>query len=81
MSYCFYYILYCKFSGHYVYEEREDCWQYTAQDSATRFDSLEEAAEVKTELETEGFPPLTIFKMKQTTRIVKIIQMDETAEG
>ena len=79
MSYCFYYILYCKFSGHYVYEEREDCWQYTAQDSATRFDSLEGAAEVKTELETKGFPPLTILKMKQTTEIISIIQMD--AEG
>ena len=44
MSYCIYYVLYCKFSGHYVCEEREDCWQYTVQDSATRFDSLEEAA-------------------------------------
>ena len=74
MSYCFYYILYCKFSGHYVYEEREDCWQYTVQDSATRFDSLEEAAEVKTELETKGFPALTIFKIKQTMEIVDVIQ-------
>ena len=80
MSYCFYYILYCKSSGHYVYEEREDCWQYTVQDSATRFDSLEEAAKVKIELEAKGFPPLTILKMKQTTEIISIIQMDETAE-
>ena len=81
MSYCIYYILYCKFSGHYVCEEREDCWQYTDQDSATRFDSLEEAAKVKTKLEADGFPPLTILKMKQTTEIISIIQMDETAEG
>ena len=74
MSYCIYYVLYCKSSGHYVYEEREDCWQYTVQDSATLFDSLEEAAEVKTELETEGFPPLTIFKIKPTMEIVDVIQ-------
>ena len=74
MSYCIYYILYCKFNRSYACEEREDCWQYTDQDSATRFDSLEEAAEVKTELETKGFPALTIFKIKQTTEIVDVIQ-------
>ena len=76
-----FYVLYCKFNGYYVYEERESCWQYTDQDSATRFDSLEEAAKVKTKLEADGFPPLTILKMKQTTEIISIIQMDETAEG
>ena len=81
MSYCIYYILYCEFNRSYAYEEREDCWQYTDQDSATRFDSLEEAAKVKTKLEADGFPPLTILKMKQTTEIISIIQMDETAEG
>ena len=81
MSYCIYYILYCEFNRSYAYEEREDCWQYTDQDSATQFDSLEEAAKVKTKLEADGFPPLTILKMKQTTEIIFIIQMDETAEG
>ena len=80
MSYCIYYILYCKFSGHHVCEEREDCWQYTDQDSAIRFDSLEEAAKVKTELETAGFPRLTILRMMQATKIISIIQMDEAAE-
>ena len=74
MSYCFYYILYCKFSGHYVYEEQENCWQYTDQDLATEFKSEDEAKKVKTELEAAGFPQLTIFKMKHTTEIVDVIQ-------
>ena len=80
MSYCFYYILYCELNGRYVYEERENCWQYTAQESAVRFDSLEDAAKVKTELETAGFPRLTILRMMQATKIISIIQMDEAAE-
>ena len=69
-----YYILYCAFTESYVYEERENCWQYTDQDLATEFKSEEEAKKVKTELEAAGFPQLTIFKMKQTTEIVDVIQ-------
>ena len=69
-----YYILYCAFTESYVYEERENCWQFTGQDTATKFKSKEEAQKIKTELEAEGFPQLTIFKMEQTTEIVDVIQ-------
>ena len=69
-----YYILYCAFTNAYVYEERENCWQYTGQDTAAKFESKEEAQKIKTELEAEGFPQLTIFMMKQTTEIVDVIQ-------
>ena len=69
-----YYILYCAFTKSYVYEERENCWQFTGQDTATEFKSEDEAKKVKTELEAAGFPQLTIFKMKQTTEIVDVIQ-------
>ena len=69
-----YYILYCEFTGSYVYQEREDCWQYSNQDFATKFDSLDEAEQIKTKLETEGFPPLTVFKMRQTTEVVDALQ-------
>ena len=69
-----YYILYCAFTESYVYEERKNCWQYTDQDLAIEFKSEEEAKKVKTELEAAGFPQLTIFKMKQTTEIVDVIQ-------
>ena len=66
-----FYVLYCKFNGYYVYEEREDCWQYSNQEFATAFESAEEAKNVKAELEAAGFPPLTIFRMQQTTEIVE----------
>ena len=66
-----YYILYCEFTGGYVYQEREDCWQYTNQDLATKFDSLEEADQIRTKLQTKGFPPLIIYKMKQTSEIME----------
>ena len=69
-----YYILYCASANAYVYEERENCWQYTGQDTATKFESKEEAQKIKTDLEASGFPQLTIFKMKQTTEIVDVIQ-------
>ena len=69
-----YYILYCAFADSYAYEERENCWQFTGQDTATEFESKEEAQKVKTELEAAGFPQLTIFKMKHTTEIVDVIQ-------
>ena len=69
-----YYILYCLFTDSYAYEERKDCWQYSGQDFATEFESLEEAKKVKTELEAAGFPLLTIFKMRQTTEVVDAIQ-------
>ena len=69
-----YYILYCAFTESYVYEERENCWQFTVQDSATEFESVKEARKAKKRLEAEGFPQLTIFKMKQTTEIVDVIQ-------
>ena len=69
-----YYILYCALADSYAYEERENCWQFTGQDTATEFESKEEAQKIKTELEAEGFPQLTIFKMEQTTEIVDVIQ-------
>ena len=69
-----YYILYCAFADSYAYEEREDCWQFSVQDSATEFESVKEARKAKKRLEAEGFPQLTIFKMKQTTEIVDVIQ-------
>ena len=69
-----YYILYCASANAYVYEERENCWQYTGQDTATKFESKEEAQKIKTKLETEGFPPLTVFKMRQTTEVVDALQ-------
>ena len=69
-----YYILYCALADSYAYEERADCWQFTGQDTATKFESKEEAQKIKTELEAEGFPQLTIFMMKQTTEIVDVIQ-------
>ena len=69
-----YYILYCAFTESYVYEEREDYWQFTGQDTAEQFDSLEDARKAKKQLEASGFPQLTIFKMKQTTEIVDVIQ-------
>ena len=69
-----YFILYCEFTGSYAYQERADCWEYTNVDCATEFESEEEARKAKKRLEAEGFPPLTIFKMKQTTEIVDVIQ-------
>ena len=66
-----FYILYYASIDAYVYEEREDCWQYSSQEFATAFESAEEAKNVKAELEAAGFPPLTIFKMQQTTEIVE----------
>lgn len=69
-----YYILYCAFTNAYVYEERENCWQYTGQDTATKFKSEDEARKAQKRLEADGFPQLTIFKMKQTTEIVDVIQ-------
>ena len=69
-----YYILYCAAADAYVYEERTDCWQYTGQDCALRFSALREAKRTRKKLENDGFPPLTIFKMKQTTEIVDAIQ-------
>ena len=72
-----FYILYCESADAYVYEERPDCWQYTGQDTALRFSALREAKKTRKKLETEGFPPLTIFKMKQTTTIIKKIRTQE----
>ena len=69
-----YYILYCAAADAYVYEERPDCWQYTGQDTALRFSALREAKKTRKKLENDGFPPMTIFKMKQTTKIVDVIQ-------
>ena len=66
-----FYVLYCTAVDAYVYEEREDCWQYSNQEFATAFESAEEAKNVKAELEAAGFPPLTIFKMQQITEIVE----------
>ena len=72
-----FYILYCESADAYVYEERQDCWQYTGQDFALRFPNLREVKKARKKLETEGFPPLTIFKMKQTTTIIKKIRTQE----
>lgn len=69
-----YYILYCALADSYAYEERADCWQYTGQDTAEKFESVKEARKAKKRLEAEGFPQLTIFKMSQTTEIVDVIQ-------
>ena len=66
-----YYILYCALADSYAYEERENCWQFTGQDTATEFESVKEARKAKKRLEAEGFPPLTIFKMQQITEIVE----------
>ena len=66
-----FYVLYCTTAEAYVYEEREDCWQFSSQEFATEFESEEEAKNVKAELEAAGFPSLTIFKMQQITKIVE----------
>ncbi len=66
-----FYVLYCTAVDAYVYEEREDCWQYSSQDFATELESEEESKNVKAGLEAAGFPPLTIFKMQQITEIVE----------
>ena len=68
-----YYILYCAAADAYVYEERPNCWQYTGQDCALRFSSLREAKKARKKLENDGFPPLTIFKMKQSTVVVEAL--------
>ena len=69
-----YYILYCALADSYAYEERENCWQFTGQDTATEFESVKETRKANKRLEAEGFPQLTIFKMKQTTEIVDVMQ-------
>ena len=72
-----YYIFYCAAADAYVYEERPDCWQYTGQDTALRFSALREAKKTRKKLENDGFPPMTIFKMKQTNTIIKKIRTQE----
>jgi len=72
-----YYILYCAFTESYVYEERENCWQFTGQETAEQFDSLESTRKAKKRLEADGFPQLTIFKMKQTNTVIKKISNQE----
>ena len=66
-----YYILYCESTNSYIYKERKNCWQYTNQDLATKFDSLEESDQIRTKLQTKEFPPLIIYKMKQTSEIME----------
>lgn len=56
-------VLYSRFNAAYVYEEREDCWQYTDLQNATRFATHGEAQHRKSRLEREGGPSPTVLKI------------------
>lgn len=64
-----FYVLYSRFNAAYVYEEREDCWQYTDLQNATRFATLREAQHRKKQQEREGFPSLTVLKIRSSVCI------------
>ena len=66
-----YYILYCEFTDACVWEEWQDVWQFTGSDMALRFPDFLSARRIKMQLEKQGFPKLTIFKMKQINTIVR----------
>ncbi len=67
-----YFLLYCDTVMYYVYEERQDCWQYTGIESAERFESILDAVKMKNYCEQKkGFPPLTIHKVRHSMEVKK----------
>ncbi len=78
-----YFLLYCDTVMYYVYEERQDCWQYTGIESAERFESILDAVKMKNYCEQKkGFPPLTIHKVRHSMEVKKYIRLEtETNDG
>ena len=66
-----YYVLYCEFADAYIWEERRDVWQFTGSDTALRFPDFPSARRIKVQLEKQGFPELTIHKVKQVSTIIR----------